>query len=424
MKTRHITLLITITVTILSSASTQAQEYAYLQELEDNPGMIAGCDWLCPAEPVALTPAPKGYKPFYVYYYGRHGARYAWQDDLYSSIRDVFQKADSKGILTDKGKSFLERFETLWPDIKYNTGILSRKGWEQLSQIARTMYSAFPEAFKGEASVEAAASPTGRCILSMSSLCQGLKEMNPKLKITEHAGALWLDSTLPQSSSNPLRVVPESLPIAFDETWEEYIARSFDCDAMLGRLFTDLDAAVPAEKRWDLIYYLNYFVHGMASLDTDLDFYDIFTEEEQITIWKIDCFQFYTNAWPKHLGYMPIVRDIIERADRHIKDSDNGADVRIGHDSTVLPLMMILGVKGYDHVCTDPEEIPVWCRMNDVPMGANLQFVFYRPKKGGETLVKVLHNGTEARISVPTDIWPYYRWSDFKDTFDAPQPAK
>ena len=30
----------------------------------------------------ALTPAPKGYDPFYLSHYGRHGSRYAWQRDL------------------------------------------------------------------------------------------------------------------------------------------------------------------------------------------------------------------------------------------------------------------------------------------------------------------------------------------------------
>ena len=60
----------------------RAQVRDYEAQLQAHPEYLAGTDYLCPTGPVALPPAPKGYKPFYISHYGRHGARYAWQSDL------------------------------------------------------------------------------------------------------------------------------------------------------------------------------------------------------------------------------------------------------------------------------------------------------------------------------------------------------
>ena len=254
--------------------------------------------------------------------------------------------------------------------------------------------------------------------MTMSSFCLGLKGMNPKLDIFENFGYTFLPAILPLAESNPFRVkeVPMT-PLKFDETWEQYIERTIDYRTILTRLFKDPDKAVPSEKAWDLVSYLYFFAAGMNSLDTDLDFNDIFTHEERIALWKIDDFQFYMYAWPTHEGYMPIVNDIIEKADARIASGERGADLRFGHDYTFLPLLMCLDVNGYGHSVESGDDIPVWCRLQDVPMGANLHLVFYRPKRSGPVLFKVLLNGQEARLPIPTDKWPYYEWNAFKQAY-------
>ena len=141
------------------------------------------------------------------------------------------------------------------------------------------------------------------------------------------------------------------------------------------------------EKQWDLVSYLWFYAQGMNSLDTDLNFNDLFTDEELVDLWKVDNFQFYTEIWPTHKGYQPIVDDIIAKADDRIAAGRIGADLRFGHDYTIL---------------------------YNVPMGANLQFVFYRSPRKPEILFKVLLNGEEARLPLETDNWPYYDWQAFK----------
>ena len=90
-----------------------AQQKGIEAVFAEHPELLAGSDYLCPADPITLTPAPKGYKPLFITHYGRHGARYAWQDDMYEWIREVFEKAEGDANLTQDGKEFNSKFEIL-----------------------------------------------------------------------------------------------------------------------------------------------------------------------------------------------------------------------------------------------------------------------------------------------------------------------
>ena len=229
---------------------------------------------------------------------------------------------------------------------------------------------------------------------------------------------MFLPAILPLDSGNPFKKDDfERTPVKFSETWAEYIERTVDYKAILGRLFKDVDKALPKEKQWTFTSYLWFFAAGMNSLYTDLDFWDLFTEDELVKLWKIDAFQFYAEIWPTHKGYLPAVDDIIAKADERIAEGRVGADLRFGHDYTFLPLLMNLDVNGFGHDVVNPDDIPVWCQTYRVPMGANLQLVFYRSKKSPRVLFKVLLNGEEARLPLETDQWPYYDWEAFKARF-------
>ena len=393
----------------------RSQVRDYETQLKAHPEYLAGTDYLCPTGPVKLTPAPKSYKPFYISYYSRHGARYAWQSDLYSWLNSTLSEAAASDNLTAFGADFKARFDRLYPEVRYRTGDLSRRGWDQQVALAERMYQNFPKVFPDGAEVRAWTSTSTRCVMTMSAFCTGLKGSNPKLDLYENFGKVFLPAILPLDSSNPFKKDDfERTPVKFSETWAEYIERTVDYKAILGRVFKDVDKALPKDKQWTFTSYLWFYAMGMNSLYTDLDFMDLFTEDELVKLWKIDAFQFYAEIWPTHKGYLPAVDDIIAKADERIAEGRVGADLRFGHDYTFLPLLMNLDVNGFGHDVVNPDDIPVWCQTYRVPMGANLQLVFYRSKKSPKVLFKVLLNGEEARLPLETDQWPYYDWEAFK----------
>ena len=92
-----------------------AQMTDIYEQLKAHPEYLDGTDYLCPTGPAVLTKAPKGYKPFYISHYGRHGARYAWQSDLYDRLNEVLSSAAEEGNLTPLGQSYKQRFDMLYP---------------------------------------------------------------------------------------------------------------------------------------------------------------------------------------------------------------------------------------------------------------------------------------------------------------------
>lgn len=95
---------------LLSNSPLSGQVYDVLDQLASNRDKIAGVEgpYRFDAEP--LTPAPKGYVPFYISHYGRHGSRYAWSTNTYNKIKDVLEAASKADALTPKGKKLYEDY--------------------------------------------------------------------------------------------------------------------------------------------------------------------------------------------------------------------------------------------------------------------------------------------------------------------------
>ena len=389
-------------------------EGATVATLKAHPELLTGTDYVCPMDKLDATPAPAGYKPFYISHYGRHGARYAYQAINYDMIGDALAKADKEDNLTEFGKDFKARFDRLYPQVEHRAGDLSRVGWQQQQDLSALTYATYPEVFPDGARVRAVSSPSLRSTMTMSSYCLGIQKQNPKLVVTESVADVNLPAILPLDSRNPF---PDDnyqrTPVPFKETRDQYAARNLDPHAVLCRLFKNPAKVVKRSGEYELAAYLYFFASGMNSIDTDLDFMDLFTFDEKLAVWRIDNFDFYTGAWRHHLGYKPVVDDIKARANECIVAGGNGADLRFAHDYTFLALLMCLDIDGYGREAATPEEIEEICQSYRVPMGANLYFVLYRKDGSDDILFKVLLNGEAAHLPLPDALWPYYHWSDF-----------
>ena len=60
-----------------------------------------------------LTAAPKGYEPFYMSHYGRHGSRWLIGEGDYTNPLNTLRDANAEGKLTAEGKAVLDKLE-LW----------------------------------------------------------------------------------------------------------------------------------------------------------------------------------------------------------------------------------------------------------------------------------------------------------------------
>ena len=79
---------------------------------------------------------------------------------------------------------------------------------------------------------------------------------------------------------------------------------------------------------------------------------------------------------------------------------------------------MLMGINGADKDPEDPYEVKNCYQNWETCKASNLQLIFYKGKKPGQDiLVKCLLNSQEATLPLPSDLFPYYRWQDFKKFF-------
>jgi len=372
-----------------------------------------------------LSPAPKGKKPFYISHYGRHGSRYMINQREYDYPYATFHKADSLGKLTAKGREVYHRICLLRNEAHNRLGELTPLGSQQHRDIARRMYERFPSVFRGDAFIDAKSTIVIRCILSMESALQQFSALNPRLRITHDAS----QHDMYYMNLQDRKLYNQKWTREARRQYDEFCSRHQAHQAPMERLFSDTAYAHHEVN----LYRLNlaYFKFASSAQGTEIgkhfDMFDIYTPEELYDNWlQVNAFWYILyGACPMNGGTQPFVqrnllRNIIEEADSCIALPGNGATLRYGHETVVLPLACLLGLNGFDQQNDNLDQLVEkgWVNYKVFPMGANIQFVFYRKnRQDKDVLFKVLLNEDEATLPLPTDCAPYYHWADFRDHY-------
>lgn len=367
-----------------------------------------------------LSPAPKGYKPFYLSHYGRHGSRYMIGKAAYDVPYFSLLKAKQVGKLTAKGEETLRKVALIREDAKGRDGELTPLGALQHQGITQRMMERFPEIFAGKTNVEARSTVVIRCILSMENGLQAMLRKNPQLHIFHDAS--YHDMYYMNQGDKRLDSLKNCIG---RKTVQEEFTKKHDCyDRVMKELFNDpawvKQNINPRDLNWKL-FEMAGAIQG-TELRGKVSLYDLFNEEEIYQNWVVS-----NSWWQMSYGYSPytgneqpysqrnLLRDIIEKADSCIALAHPGATLRYGHDTMVTPLVCLLNLNGYGEEIKEPEKIATqWFDYKITPMATNLQFVFYRKAKSDDILVKVLLNEDEATLPIKSDVAPYYHWNDFK----------
>lgn len=370
------------------------------------------------------TPAPKGYKPFYISHLGRHGSRWHTSTEQYESLLKILQRAHDAGELTELGERYYAEWCKTTEDAKGRGGELSPLGFEQHRGIAHRMYHNYPEIFSTRGSrrcfIDCRSTIVPRCILSMSSAVAEFARLDPKLEVRVESSEA---NSYLKAFSGLNSVKHTSLPQS-DSLRRAYMP---DQSAFMARLFRKgAKTAAEIESANDFMYQV--FIANAIFGSTPHVGYDpnqyIFTEEERAAVWRASNIRRYALTGPSKpylnavlSGIKPLVRNIIETADRAIATGEEQATLRFAHDVNVIPLVAFLGIECGRIVTDDYANVSRYWQCNRVtPMAANIQLVFYR-NRAGEVLVKVMHNECEqvleASVGKPIS-GVYYRWSDLR----------
>lgn len=352
------------------------------------------------APKVKYTPVPKGYKPFYISHYGRHGSRWMPKDSRYEWIAAQFEDESN---LTDFGLEVKRRLQPALENARGNGGKLTPLGAEQHRQIARRMYRRFKEIFRQkDIHISARSSTSPRCAASMRAFCEQLRKLNPALDIVEETDQKYM------------------YYIAYTSPEEEELERDtvVRCkvtgERLAGTLYKDPSKQKEPDK---LLSELHTLASSMQDIPLKDSFWDLFTEEEIQAVYDMNNTRMrLVNGIDPFNHNIParcaasLWQNIVETADSVIATGTSAATLRFGHDTCLYHLLSLLGF--FDGVPNLMDEI--------LPMGANLQIIFYRNAQGN-VIVKFLHNEKELRYNEidcyenkPAFESPYYDWEDIK----------
>ena len=372
-----------------------------------------------------LTPAPSGKKPFYLSHYGRHGSRFLIEQNDYDFPYQILAKADSAGKLTPLGKDVLKRVTLLRAEADNHLGELTPLGAKQHQQIAKRMFERFPEVFEGKANVDAKSTTVNRCILSMEYALLQLISMNPSIHVAHEAAKFDMWYMNYQDKKLNRQKMDSTIKVVFQDFLQKYDKS----ESLMEKLFNDMTYAKEQVDARELTSALFKLASNLQSteLRRKITLYDLFSDEEVYGYWKINNAWWYINfgGYTLNGSKQPysqrmLLRRIIQEADSCIQLEKPCATLRFGHESMLLPLTCLLELDGFGLQTDNLESLERrgWLNYKIFPMGANIQFVFYRKDlQDKDVLVKVLLNENEVSLPVNSNMQPYYKWSDVRDYY-------
>lgn len=374
---------------------------------------------------VEYSKPPKGYKPFYISHYGRHGSRFHYSSYDYEKMYKLFQKADSAMALTAQGMLVLDRFKKMYYEYYDRAGDLTPMGVAQHKSIAHNMMKNYPEVFEKGALVDAKSSTSTRCVMSMDAFCQQIKEENPNVVVrNESSKRLMYYLASPKHASRDIerRQKDSTWRAEFGELHTKYVHPT----RMVNQLFRD---SAYVAKNIDTIAFMRDFYTlkcSLASFPTDINFDDVWLPEELVGNWIVQNAWWYGSYGPcpmtkneSRFFETDLLKKIIEEAEVAMQKGDVQVNLRFGHDTALMPLTTLMGLSGCDAKVMNLDTLRyVWNDYKIIPMAGNVQFIFYRSKKNDDVLVRVMLNERDVTFPIESDVAPYYEWGKMKKYFN------
>lgn len=365
---------------------------------------------------VTYSKAPKGFKPFYMSHYGRHGSRYLLNTPQYNDPLTILQQADDKGKLTDFGKDVLKRLDIMAKDADGHLGDLTIIGQQQHRGIARRMVRNYPEIFNKKTTIVARSTTSHRVMASMTAAMMEFSSILPQMTIDYNCSDF--DRGYMNSEDRAINSAKNSRER--NAAVNAFNAKHNNPERLMCALFTDTtfitryertssSGSVSVSDRSNDLYTKIYDIAAnMGShsyLGFDLD--DVFTFDEWYDCWLQNNLYWYSVSGYNDLtnnivpyGHATLLQDFLDKADEALANGTPAANLRYGHDTALYPLLCLMEVNDCAYAPKDIEDLAnKWVNYDIVHMGSNLQLIFFKNKKG-TILVRALVDEKEAKLPV------------------------
>ena len=269
----------------------QSTREAILEDIARTGGVY----YAYPVKEAIATPPPKGYKPFYISHYARHGSRWIQSEQDYKTVVDIFEKAHQAGVLTALGEDVRKRMALVWEDAEGHGGDLTPLGVRQHRGIAERMFQNYPEVFKGSPALSARSTVVLRCVLSMDAFCERLKELNPALQIRREACAKYM-KYMNYHTPEAVKFVSHQGP--WYEEYRKFKESHTRPDRLVTSLFNSPDYIRKNVNPDELMWGLYWIASDLQNVEIEVSLYDVFQEDELFDLWQVCNYHNYVCDGP------------------------------------------------------------------------------------------------------------------------------
>ena len=368
--------------------------------------------------------APKGFRPFYISHYGRHGSRMSSHNDTFEKMNEMLTEAYQNQHLTERGRLFFEMYKPLYEKFRLRGGDLTLQGQQEHNHLAHRMFNCYPAVFKGKScQVKALSSNSIRSIMSMYAFLEGLRECRKDIACQSSASLADMNVANPFTVHNPDVGTTDAGFLNPHAAWADQLDafrnRVRQPHRLLRRLFTTEEGLAKYGTPFDIELMFYEICESIQATGGKQVPWDIFDEEGLLRMWEWNNLKYYLSKGPA--GHSKgrqwafswrTLEDVLTKADIAIKGGPVVADLRFGHDILIMSMMTLLDIEGWNQAVPDDSVKYVWKEYR-VPLASNIQWIFYRNRMG-DVLVRMMLNERDQFLPIASETAPYYRWEDFK----------
>ena len=370
----------------------------------------------------SYTPAPRGFRPFFVNHIARHGSRTYISYKVADALLEELAQAREKGCLTAEGLRLEKDLQYLYDYMDGTWGDLTPLGERQHREIARRMYRNFPEVFGGrECRVDAVSTTVPRSMVSMASFMSELKGLNPRIEMNMQSSDRYRPLLAVSGYSDHRAHIAQG---AYKQPFEQ-LERSKSTDRFISSIFKDGGKCLAMDAA-DFMYDMFSVAMIAPNIECPVSLLGYFDEDEKFDQWELHSLKEYlvkAKSVPAGDVAVSIIKKLFGQMLASSQAAIDGtapydALFRFAHGENTIPLAAVMELDGLGVTEEDPAEVyKVWQSFNANPMATNIQWILYRNRKG-EVLIKVLYNEREQSLpSLSQDTAPYYRWDEFKSYY-------
>lgn len=418
-----------LTLAVVASALSGEAQNIITRDMvnESNLNKMAGSVYAYDAPTWEITKAPKGFKPFYLDHFARHGSRFLESASAYERPCNILRDANEQGVLTEFGQDVLYRLEIIRDEASTRLGDLSEKGKQQHRDMARRMVENYPELFTADKTVVARSTTSHRVLVSEYSALMQIIRMRPKVGIDYDSSNH--DEPYMYTEDKAVSDSKRKMSAAV----QEFNKNHTHPEGLMSRLFTDpefirnYNGRDQSSSLYTGIYDIAAAIQGT---DPGVSLNDVFTYDEWYDLFLMNNMRWYSQGGFSPLsdnvvgyGHCATLQNFIDCADAAINDNGVSVNLRFGHEVTLMSFFSLLDLNQSGYSTDDLETVADhWAAYNIAHMGGNVQWIFYRNKQG-DVIVRFLLNEEEATLpsSVPfytdakgRECKPFYRWEDVR----------